>query len=77
MLTRLARLKPGALAEVAAKAFEVMHFKRPDNGLWDAQTSRKILAQMGNLIAKRVVSTALLSYYNQPDQTVIGSQGCS
>jgi len=70
VLTRLAT-EPGALAEVAAKALEVMHFKRPENELWNVQTLQEDVGADGQSNCEAGCYKCLLSYYNQPDHTVI------
>jgi len=63
--------EPGALAQVASKALEVMHFKRPDNGVWDAQSLQEETDADGQSQCEAGCYKCLLSYYNQPDHTVI------
>ena len=65
VLTRLAT-EPGALAEVAAKALEVMHFKRPENGLWNAQTLQEDVGADGQSNCEAGCYKCLLSYYTSP-----------
>ena len=48
-----------------------MHFKRPENGLWDAQTLQEDVGADGQSNCEAGCYKCLLSYYNQPDHTVI------
>ncbi|MEI2657202.1 MAG: DUF559 domain-containing protein [Nitrosomonas sp.] len=70
MLTRLAT-EPGALAQVATKALEVMHYKRPENGVWDAQNLQEDIGAGDQANCEAGCYKCLLSYYNQPDHSVI------
>jgi len=70
VLTRLAT-EPDALAAVAARALEIIHFRRPESGLWDAQNLVEELDADGNPICEAGCYKCLLSYYNQPDHQVI------
>jgi Lhr-like helicase/very-short-patch-repair endonuclease len=69
VLTRLAT-ESGALAAVAARALEIMHFKRPDQGLWEFSALEEELDD-GKPFCEAGCYKCLLSYYNQPDHTVI------
>jgi very-short-patch-repair endonuclease len=70
VLTRLAT-EPDALAAIAAKALEVMHYKSPKDGRWDAGTLEEEVDDAGEPICEAGCYKCLLSYYNQPDHTVI------
>lgn len=70
VLTRLAT-EPDALAAIAAKALEVMHYKRPKDGRWDAGSLEEECNDAGEPLCEAGCYKCLLSYYNQPDHTVI------
>ena len=70
VLTRLAT-EPDALAAIAAKALEVMHYKRPESGRWDSGSLQEEVDNVGEPICEAGCYKCLLSYYNQPDHTVI------
>lgn len=71
VLTRLAT-EPDALAAVAAEALEIMHFKRPPAGQsWVRTALADALDDDGRPICEAGCYRCLLSYYNQPDHTLI------
>ena len=70
VLTRIAS-EPDALAQVAAEALSIMHFKRPANGVWRQTTLEEERDENGNPVCEAGCYRCLLSYYNQPDHTVI------
>jgi len=70
VLTRLAT-EPDALAAVAARALEIMHFQRPENGHWEAQNLAEETDAQGFPVCEAGCYKCLLSYYNQPDHKVI------
>jgi very-short-patch-repair endonuclease len=71
VLTRLAS-EPDALAAVAAKALEVMHFKPPPAGqAWKRDQLVEELDHNGEPYCEAGCYRCLLSYYNQPDHTLI------
>lgn len=73
VLTRLAT-EPTALARVAEEALRIMHFKRPDDGVWKHEGLEQELDENGNPPCEAGCYKCLLSYYNQPDHTVIDRQ---
>jgi hypothetical protein len=71
VLTRLAT-EPGALAEVAAQALEVLHFVAPaERAQWSKSTLNEDLDADGRPMCEAGCYRCLLSYYNQPDHTLI------
>lgn len=71
VLTRLVA-EPTALAGVAAKALEIMHFKAPPAGqLWQKNTLTEELDAQGKPWCESGCYRCLLSYYNQPDHEII------
>lgn len=71
VLTRLAT-EPDALAAVAAKALEVMHFRAPPAGqLWQRASLVEELDHNGEPFCEAGCYRCLLSYYNQPDHALI------
>lgn len=71
VLTRLAS-EPDALAAVAAKALEVMHFKAPPTGQpWTRDNLVEELDHNGLPYCEAGCYRCLLSYYNQPDHMLI------
>jgi len=70
VLTRLAT-EPDALAAVAEKALEVMHFQRPKNGVWVTNELIEETDELGKPICEAGCYKCLLSYYNQPDHGAI------
>jgi Lhr-like helicase/very-short-patch-repair endonuclease len=71
VLTRLAT-EPEALSAVAAKALEVMHFTTPPAGQrWQHDTLAEELDTTGKPLCEAGCYRCLLSYYNQPDHTLI------
>lgn len=69
VLTRVAS-DPHALAGVASRALEIMHFQRPASGRWDAPLVEETDAN-GHPVCEAGCYRCLLSYYNQPDHTLI------
>ncbi|MFX1715551.1 DEAD/DEAH box helicase [Paraburkholderia sp. A1RO-5L] len=71
VLTRIAT-EPTAMAAVAAKALEVMHFLSPAQGEpWQRQTLVEALESDDKPFCEAGCYRCLLSYYNQPDHTLI------
>jgi Lhr-like helicase/very-short-patch-repair endonuclease len=71
VLTRLAT-EPDALAAVAAKALEVLHFlPQPAGQPWVRKTLVEELDHDGKPLCEAGCYRCLLSYYNQPDHTLI------
>lgn len=71
VLTRLAT-EPDAMAVVATKALEVMHFKSPQAGqAWSKETLEEENDRDGKPFCEAGCYRCLLSYYNQPDHTLI------
>jgi len=71
VLTRLAT-EPDALAAVAAKALEVMHFRAPLAGQpWKRDSLVEELDHNSEPFCEAGCYRCLLSYYNQPDHTLI------
>ena len=71
VLTRLAT-EPAALSAVAAKALEVMHFLAPPAGQpWTRKALTEELDGDGKPLCEAGCYRCLLSYYNQPDHTLI------
>lgn len=71
VLTRLAT-EPDALSAVAAKALEVLHFLPPLAGQpWSRKTLTEELDHEGKPLCEAGCYRCLLSYYNQPDHTLI------
>jgi very-short-patch-repair endonuclease len=71
VLTRLAT-EPDALASVAAKALEVIHFRAPPSGQhWSRDSLVEELDHNGEPFCEAGCYRCLLSYYNQPDHTLI------
>jgi Lhr-like helicase/very-short-patch-repair endonuclease len=71
VLTRLAT-EPNALAGVAAKALEVLHFVPPPPGQpWIRESLEEELDHNGQAFCEAGCYRCLLSYYNQPDHTLI------
>lgn len=66
VLTRLAT-EPTALAMVAEKALELMHFNRPPTGWSLEQLSTHEEHKDGHAICEAGCYQCLLSYFNQPD----------
>jgi very-short-patch-repair endonuclease len=73
VLTRLAT-EPGALAKVAGEALAIMHFQRPELGIWDHEHLEEELDPEGRPICEAGCYRCLLSYYNQPDHLNIDRQ---
>jgi Lhr-like helicase/very-short-patch-repair endonuclease len=71
VLTRLAT-EPTAMAAIAAKALEVMHFLPPAFGqAWLRKTLEEERDADGQPLCEAGCYRCLLSYYNQPDHTLI------
>ena len=71
VLTRLAT-EPDALAAVAAKALEILHFRAPPAGqAWARDTLVEELDHNGEPFCEAGCYRCLLSYYNQPDHSLI------
>ncbi|GAA5175592.1 DEAD/DEAH box helicase [Niveibacterium umoris] len=71
VLTRLAT-EPDALAAVAAKALEIIHFKAPPAGhVWKRDSLEEELDHNGEPFCEAGCYRCLLSYHNQPDHTLI------
>jgi len=71
VLTRLVS-EPDALAAVAAKALEVMHYKAPPPGeSWRRERLIEELDHNGKPFCEAACYRCLLSYYNQPDHPLI------
>ncbi|MCS0590703.1 DEAD/DEAH box helicase [Massilia norwichensis] len=71
VLTRLAT-EPDALSAVAAKALDVMHFVGPPAGqAWSGNALTEELDHEGKPLCEAGCYRCLLSYYNQPDHTLI------
>jgi len=71
VLTRLAT-EPDALARVAARALEILHFKAPPAGqAWNPKSLVEELDDSGMPYCEAGCYRCLLSYYNQPDHTLI------
>ncbi|TDQ38961.1 DEAD/DEAH box helicase [Thiopseudomonas denitrificans] len=68
VLTRLAS-EPESLAQVAARALELMHFTPPAKGSWDYQQlpQQEQTDELGNAKCEAGCYQCLLSYFNQPD----------
>jgi hypothetical protein len=63
---------PAALAEVAARALEVLHFLEPAQGArWSKEALQEDLDSDGLPMCEAGCYRCLLSYYNQPDHTLI------
>jgi len=73
VLTRLAT-EPEALAKVAGEALGIMHFRRPDSGVWNREALDEELDADGKPICEAGCYRCLLSYYNQPDHVNIDRQ---
>jgi very-short-patch-repair endonuclease len=71
VLTRLAT-EPGAMAAIAARALEVMHFVPPPTGQpWSSNALVEELDTDGQPLCEAGCYRCLLSYYNQPDHKLI------
>ncbi|AUT67029.1 DEAD/DEAH box helicase [Paraburkholderia hospita] len=71
VLTRIAT-EATAMSAVAVKALEVMHFLPPTQGSpWRRETLAEELDHDANPICEAGCYRCLLSYYNQPDHTLI------
>lgn len=71
VLTRLVA-EPGALATVAARALEILHFRAPPAGQrWTRDTLSEDLDDRGQPWCDAGCYRCLLSYYNQPDHELI------
>jgi Lhr-like helicase/very-short-patch-repair endonuclease len=71
VLTRLAT-EPTAMAAIAAKALDVMHFLPPASGQpWQHKSLEEERDTDGQPLCEAGCYRCLLSYYNQPDHTLI------
>jgi very-short-patch-repair endonuclease len=71
VLTRLAT-EPEALSAVAARALDVMHYAAPLAGqAWSSNDLTEELDHEGKPLCEAGCYRCLLSYYNQPDHTLI------
>ncbi len=71
VLTRVAT-EPGALAELAAEALEIMHYQPPSAGQqWDKAALVEEVDANGRPVCEAGCYKCLLSYYNQPDHPLI------
>ena len=75
VLSRLAT-EPRSLAEVAATALRLMHFRTPEDGVWRFdgladQEQKRIVDGQTLRICEAGCYQCLLSYYNQPDHELI------
>ncbi|RYF31950.1 MAG: DEAD/DEAH box helicase [Comamonadaceae bacterium] len=71
VLTRIAT-ESSALAAVAAEALEIMHFQRSASGqTWSKSHLQTELDEHGQPVCEAGCYKCLLSYYNQPDHTLI------
>lgn len=73
VLTRLAT-EPRALAQVAAEALRIMHFITPADGRWNHKTLVEEKDAEGKPLCEAGCYRCLLSYYNQPDHSLIDRQ---
>ena len=73
VLTRLAT-EPQSLARVAGEALAIMHFRRPESGIWHREHLEEELDPDGKPICEAGCYRCLLSYYNQPDHLNIDRQ---
>lgn len=73
VLTRLAT-EPHAMAQVAAEALRIMHFIAPADGNWDSRALVEEKDGQGKPLCEAGCYRCLLSYYNQPDHTIIDRQ---
>lgn len=69
VLSRLA-VEPALLAEVAAKALEIMHYQPSDDGAW-ALPPAEVSGAEGHGVCEAGCYQCLLSYFNQPDHELI------
>ncbi|WP_028995126.1 DEAD/DEAH box helicase [Azonexus hydrophilus] len=73
VLTRIAT-EPDALAQVAAEALILMHYRHPANGRWENTSLTEDTDPQGQPICEAGCYKCLLSYYNQPDHIHIDRQ---
>lgn len=73
VLTRLAT-EPKAMAQVAEQALRIMHFLAPTDGLWNPKALVEEKDASGESLCEAGCYRCLLSYYNQPDHTLIDRQ---
>lgn len=73
VLTRLAT-EPQALAQVADQALRIMHFLAPSDGAWNPEALVEEKDPAGKPLCEAGCYRCLLSYYNQPDHTLIDRQ---
>ena len=73
VLTRLAT-EPQAMARVAVEALTIMHYLPPADGIWRKETLEQELDEAGKPVCEAGCYRCLLSYYNQPEHTVIDRQ---
>lgn len=73
VLTRLAT-EPDAFARVAEEALRIMHYLRPQDGIWKKEELTQEQDADGNPTCEAGCYKCLLSYYNQPDHTLIDRQ---
>ncbi|MBL8481625.1 MAG: DEAD/DEAH box helicase [Rhodocyclaceae bacterium] len=73
VLTRIAT-EPDALAQVAAEALSIMHYRQPSTGYWDKAALTDDTDAQGQPICEAGCYKCLLSYYNQPDHLHIDRQ---
>jgi len=73
VLTRLAT-EPEALAKVADEALSIMHFRQPADGIWKKENLEQEVDESDNPLCEAGCYKCLMSYYNQPDHTVIDRQ---
>jgi very-short-patch-repair endonuclease len=73
VLTRLAT-EPQALVNVAAEALRIMHFISPTDGQWNSRALVEEKDSDGKPLCEAGCYRCLLSYYNQPDHTLIDRQ---
>jgi superfamily II DNA/RNA helicase len=68
VLTRLAN-DPVSLAQVAGNALQLLHYRRPQDGVWDYSTLPELeqTDELGNHLCEAGCYKCLLSYFNQPD----------
>ncbi len=75
VLSRLAT-EPSSLAEVAATALQMMHFRKPDDGVWSFDAlptleEKRAVDGLETRICEAGCYQCLLSYFNQPDHGLI------
>jgi hypothetical protein len=70
VLTRLVH-EPDALARVAREALALMHYKRPENSIWQHVELESVPISDHQPACEAGCYRCLLSYFNQPDQPLI------